>query len=211
MWTRRAEGVKNGRWCGVLGRAGAFSGIPGAPAARPGGERSGAPALIEVVFRDGLGLSGIERGALVEVVGEGFLGGLSGFPTRGPMRSSVWGGPRAGWMRRGRSGLTDVGQDLGDGFRVGEERDEREGRLAGGTDEGEDFIDPSQEGGPPGGSGRGGIRCFRFAFSGWGDGTSGAAGGRPLRPETWAASALSSWARAVTSGLRGALGAKTPW
>ena len=37
-----------------------------------------------------------------------------------------------------------------------------------------------------------------------------APGAMPI-PPTWAARALSSWARAVTSGLRGALGAKTPW
>lgn len=60
----------------------------------------------------------------------------------------------------GRSGLANVGQDQGDGFRIGDERDEREGRLAGGTDQREDFIDPGQEGGPPGGSGGGGIRCL---------------------------------------------------
>jgi hypothetical protein len=36
------------------------------------------PALIKVVVRDRLRFSGIERGALVEVVGEGFLGGLRG-------------------------------------------------------------------------------------------------------------------------------------
>jgi hypothetical protein len=35
----------------------------------------------------------------------------------------------------GRSGLTDVGEDLCDGFGLGEERDEREGSLAGGTDQ----------------------------------------------------------------------------
>jgi hypothetical protein len=59
----------------------------------------------------------------------------------------------------GRGGLTDVGQDSGDGLQVGEvgeERDKGEGFLAGGADEGEDFIDPGQEGGPPGGPGGGG-------------------------------------------------------
>jgi hypothetical protein len=43
-------------------------------------EGSGAPGLIEVVFWNGLGFGGIERGALVEVVGEGFLGDLVCFP-----------------------------------------------------------------------------------------------------------------------------------
>ena len=46
-----------------------------------GETRSGAPALIEVVFRNGLRLGGIEFGGWVEVVGEGFLGGLFSFPT----------------------------------------------------------------------------------------------------------------------------------
>ena len=48
-----------------------------------GPERSGLPALIEIVFRNGLGLGGVEFGALVEVVGEGFLGDLVCFPTGG--------------------------------------------------------------------------------------------------------------------------------
>jgi hypothetical protein len=52
---------------------------------RPRGpERSGSPALIEVVVRDRLGLSGIEGGRLVEVVREGLLGDLLSFPTRVP-------------------------------------------------------------------------------------------------------------------------------
>ena len=64
-----------GRW--VFGRA---SGGAGGP------ERSGAPGLIEVVFRHGfrLGLGRIELGRLVEVVGEGSLGGLFCFPTGAP-------------------------------------------------------------------------------------------------------------------------------
>jgi len=41
-----------------------------------GVERSGAPALIEVVLWNGFRLSGIERGRLVEVVGECILGDL---------------------------------------------------------------------------------------------------------------------------------------
>jgi len=40
-----------------------------------------APALIVVVLGKGLGLCGIEVGTLVEVVGEGFLGGLFWFAT----------------------------------------------------------------------------------------------------------------------------------
>ena len=41
-----------------------------------GSERSGTPALIEVVLREGLGLGGIELRALVEVVGGESLGDL---------------------------------------------------------------------------------------------------------------------------------------
>jgi hypothetical protein len=62
----------------------------------------------------------------------------------------------------GRGGLTDVGQDSGDVLQVGEERDKGEGFLAGGADEGEDLIDPGQEGGPSGWSGGRGIRCSRL-------------------------------------------------
>lgn len=40
---------------------------------------------------------------------------------------------------RRRSGLADMGQDLCDGLRLGEERDEGEGCLAGWADEGEDL------------------------------------------------------------------------
>jgi len=55
-----------------------FSGNSGRTYDGAGGpRRSGLPALIEVVFRNGLGLGGIERGVLVEVVGEGFLGDLA--------------------------------------------------------------------------------------------------------------------------------------
>ncbi len=48
-----------------------------------------------------------------------------------------------------------MGEDLCDGLRIGEERDEGEGRLAGWTDEGKHLVDPGQEGGPPGGPGGG--------------------------------------------------------
>lgn len=59
------------------------------------------PALIEVVFRQWFRLGGIERGALIEVVGERFLGGLFLFPPPGchgelglgwpPCRMEEWG------------------------------------------------------------------------------------------------------------------------
>ena len=65
---------------------------------------------------------------------------------------------------RGRGGLTDMGEDLGSRLRIRQERDEREGRLAGGTDEGKHFIDPGQQDGPPGGRGRGGIGCLKIGL-----------------------------------------------
>ena len=92
------------------GREGGFR---SAPPVMP--ERSGLPALIEVVFWNRLGLGGIELGALVEVVGEGFLGDLVCLPTAGPL------GPHGevglGWSpggveEGGRSGVADVGEDL---------------------------------------------------------------------------------------------------
>ena len=43
-------------------------------------------------------------------------------------------------------GLTDAGQDWGNGHRIGQRGNECEGRLAGGTDQGEGIIDPGQEG-----------------------------------------------------------------
>ena len=127
-----------------------------------GPQGSGVPALVEVVFGNGLGLSGIELRALVEVVGEGFLGGLFCFPT-GARHVELGLGWPPGWMKeRGRRGLPDMGQDLCDGLRLGEERDECEGCLAGWADEGEDLVDASQEGGPLGRTGGGGIRCPPF-------------------------------------------------
>lgn len=51
---------------------------------------------MEVVFRNGLGLGGIEIGGSDEVVGEGCLGHLFCFPTGGPyaelcLRRPSWG------------------------------------------------------------------------------------------------------------------------
>lgn len=116
-----------------------------------------AQALMGIVFRNGLGVGRVESGALVEVVGEDFPGGLVVFAT---VELHVEFGLRwapGGMGERGRSGLTDMGQDLRDGLRIGQERDEGEGRLAGWADEGEDFIDPGQEGGPSQDAGRSGL------------------------------------------------------
>ena len=54
-----------------------------------GPERSGARGLIEVVFMHGFRLGGIELGRWMEVVGEGFLGGLFCFPT-GALKSASY-------------------------------------------------------------------------------------------------------------------------
>ena len=57
-------------------------------------------------------------------------------------------------------------RDLSDGLRVGEEGDEGEGFLAGGTDQREGFMDSSQEGGPSGRPGRGGVWSLGW-WAGW--------------------------------------------
>ena len=75
--------------------------------------------LVEVVYGSGLGLGGIEFGRLVEVVGEGFLGDLVVLPTAGSHGELGLRRPPDGMKERGRSGLSDMGQDLGDGLRVG--------------------------------------------------------------------------------------------
>jgi hypothetical protein len=125
--------------------------------------RLGAPGLVEVVFWNGLGVGGIELGGLVEVVGEGLLDGLVVFPTVGPDGSH---GPHgelglrwsAGRMEEwGRGGFTDVGEDLGDGLRVGEEGNERERGLTGRADQGKGLVDACQQDGPSGRSGGGGV------------------------------------------------------
>ena len=162
MWVGWTGGVKNGGGGGIWGEAAVDLGFWGAPPVGPAGCcRLAVPALIQIVFGNRLGLGWIELGALVEVVGKGFLGGLVCMPTVGPH-----GELRLGWApgrmgQRGRGGLADVGEDLGDGLGLGEERDEREGFPAGGTDQGEDLVDASQKRGPPGGPGGGGIRCGR--------------------------------------------------
>ena len=55
------------------------------------------------------------------------------------------------------------------------------------------------------------IRVERFSIGLGGAGAVGGAGRGRGGPGVWAARALSSRALSVTRGLRGALGAKTPW
>ena len=69
------EGSGLGCGRGVLGFQGRASG------GAEGTQGLRAPALIVVVLGNGLGIGGIEVGTLVEVVGEGFLGGLFWFST----------------------------------------------------------------------------------------------------------------------------------
>jgi hypothetical protein len=101
---------------------------------------------VEGVKNLGSGSVGSNSGDWSRSSGKDFRAASSCFPLSGPMgpmASSVWGGPLAGW--RG---------------------------------EGEHFVDPSQEGGPPGGLGGGGIRCLpvcllwlgrRDLGGGWGE------------------------------------------
>jgi hypothetical protein len=112
-------------------------------------------------------LAGAQRrqlGGLVEVVGEGFLGDLVCFPTGGPHVELNLGRSPGGMEEGGRGRLTDVGEDLGDGVGVGKECNERERRLTGGADEGKDFKDPSQEGGPSGGARGACVRWLAWGF-----------------------------------------------
>ena len=106
-----------------LGRAGGKRWNFGRACGEAGGpERSGAPALIEVLFRNGLGLSGIEPGALIEVVGEGFLGDLvclRDVGPHGPHGELGLGRSPGGVEERGGGGLTDVGEDSGNGLGIG--------------------------------------------------------------------------------------------
>ena len=75
-----------------------------------GRERSGAPGLLDVVFRKGLGLGGIECGGLVKVVGDKLLSGLVGFRrARAHVEFGLgWtpGHPDQGWRDR----LADMGE-----------------------------------------------------------------------------------------------------
>ena len=74
-----------------MGRGGRAGGGTG------GLRRSAGAGLVEVVVGDGVGLSGIEVGTLVEVVGEGFLGDLFSFPTA-EIHGKLGLGRSPGWM-----------------------------------------------------------------------------------------------------------------
>ncbi len=115
------------------------------------------PGLVEVVvLGEGVGLGEIERRGLIEVVGEALLGGLLRFPTTGAHLEFSLGRPPGGMNQRRRGGFTDVGKDPGDGLRLREERDEREGGSTGGADQREDLIDACKQSRPHGGSRGGG-------------------------------------------------------
>ena len=85
MGQERQVGWGLGCGRGVFGISARASGGAG------GDPRLFTPALIEVVVRHGFRLSGIELGALVEVVGKGLLGGLVVFHTLGPGSSAALG------------------------------------------------------------------------------------------------------------------------
>ncbi len=147
---------------------------------------------------------------LIEVVRGGLLDDLVGVGGTELEGELGLGGPPCGVESGRRDGLADVGEELGDGQGIGEDRDEGEGRLTGGTDQGEDLIDPGEERGPAGGSGRGRWEVRSGGLFGLGVGPVGEGRGS-WAGRLWVARALSWWARSVTRGLRGALGAKTPW
>ena len=87
---------------------------------------------------------GVELGRLVEVVEEGFLGGLLLFPA-GEIDAELGLGRSSGRVDERRSGgLADVGEDPGDGLGFGENRDKGEGLRAGRTEQGEHFMNPGQ-------------------------------------------------------------------
>ncbi len=118
--------------------------------------------LVERVSGDGLGVRGIEGGGLVEVVGEPLLGGFVLFRS---VKAHLEFG--LGWCpgrkdERGPSGLSDAGQDLGDGCGLGQECDEGQGGIAQRADEGRRFLNTGQEGGPSGGPGGACARCSVF-------------------------------------------------
>ena len=194
---------------GVFGFHERASGGAGGP------ERLHPPGLVERVFRHGLRVGGIELGSLIEVVREGLLGGLVLFRLAEAHDELGLRRCPGGMEERGRGRLTDVGKDSGDGLQIGEERDEREGCVAGWTDQWEDFINACQESGPLGRlgrPGRGGVRCLGW-WGLWLGGRGHRARGEraSLDGRLGGEGVVLAGPLSVTRGLRGALGAKTPW
>ena len=121
-----------GRWAGSGTVGGAESWVRrlrtwgfGAGLRRTGGlRRLSASSLVEMIWRDGLRVGGIELRGLVEVDRKGILVELVGVPALVAHVEFGLGRP-PGWTEEGGCGrLTDVGQDLGNGFGIGQERDE---------------------------------------------------------------------------------------
>ena len=114
------------------------------------------PGLVEVVFGSGLRLGEIELSGLIEVIWRGSPGDL--FRVGATEIEFSLGRPPGGVEERWRGGLADVGEDLGNGHGVGQnrseaefaegKRDEGEGGTAGWADQREDPI-RSWPGGPP--------------------------------------------------------------
>ena len=171
MWAGRTGGIKNGRrggvfpWGrGVFGESERASGGAGGPEINlPRSDRS---------CRQEWARAQRDRS---REIGRGRRGRIPGRPLLLPHRRAPWrarseAGPlvpeenqlgKEGRRLREGGGLADVVKNRCDGLRVGEERNEGEGFLAGRTDERKDFIDPGQESSPPGGTGGGGSRFLR--------------------------------------------------
>jgi hypothetical protein len=100
--------------------------------------------LVVVVVGDGLRVGGIEFGRLIEVVRGKSLEDLVVLWLLTAHVELGLGWAPGGMNQRRRGGLADVGEDSGDGLGLGEERDEGEGCLADGADQGKHLIDPCQ-------------------------------------------------------------------
>ena len=99
----------------------------------PSGYISVGYGLIELEFRKGLRISGIESGRLIE--SELGLGWAAG-----------------GSQERRPTGKIEADEDRADGRWIGDEGDDTHGSAARGADEREDIIDASDKGGPSRGS-----------------------------------------------------------
>ena len=97
------------------------------------GVLSSGQGLIEVEFWDGLRIGGIESGGLIE-----------------PELGLGWGA--SGTQGRRPAGKIEVGEDGANGNGIGNEGDDAHRSTTRGADEGEQLIDPGDEGGPSRGS-----------------------------------------------------------